>query len=461
MVNLIQQFASCCRAAGLRISTAEILDCLNQLQLIEVTNELQFRTTLRANFAKSMREVNHFDRLYHLFFHEMRVDAADMAQSTALAGQIRQLTDIIKKKPHDNPMFDAVVDFIAGNPLEFLKEMRRIQTASDSEIQPTRFNFGPLADRFNILMQITSTTSAIAQLLQDPSLEISGNLRNDLALHFMERLDAARSILLYEPRPGDKNTKKIKTYEQRLKELGERPFSSFTRPELDEMREAIDKLVRKLKNSVSRRFAVKHRGNLDVKKTIRSAARYGGVPVEIKYRNKPLRRSRIVTLCDVSGSVWAAARFMLNLLYSLQECFDKVNSFVFIDELTDVTDVFEHNEINDAIRFVLEEADVHYNAPTDYGVTLRHFQREYMDLLTKKTTLIIVGDGRSNYMHPEDAILGQMRERCRRVIWLNPEQEHLWGTGDSEIKAYMHHCHEVRQCGNVNQLIAFIEELVL
>ena len=357
MVNLIQQFASCCRAAGLRISTAEILDCLNQLQLIEVTNELQFRTTLRANFAKSMREVNHFDRLYHLFFHEMRVDAADMAQSTALAGQIRQLTDIIKKKPHDNPMFDAVVDFIAGNPLEFLKEMRRIQTASDSEIQPTRFNFGPLADRFNILMQITSTTSAIAQLLQDPSLEISGNLRNDLALHFMERLDAARSILLYEPRPGDKNTKKIKTYEQRLKELGERPFSSFTRPELDEMREAIDKLVRKLKNSVSRRFAVKHRGNLDVKKTIRSAARYGGVPVEIKYRNKPLRRSRIVTLCDVSGSVWAAARFMLNLLYSLQECFDKVNSFVFIDELTDVTDVFEHNEINDAIRFVLEEAE--------------------------------------------------------------------------------------------------------
>lgn len=92
---------------------------------------------------------------------------------------------------------------------------------------------------------------------------------------------------------------------------------------------------------------------------------------------------------------------------------------------------------------------------------MRHFQRDYMDLLTKKTTLIIVGDGRSNYMHPEDAILGQMRERCRRVIWLNPEPEQIWGTGDSEIKAYMHHCHEVRQCSNVNQLIAFIEELVL
>ena len=461
MVKLIQQFVSCCRAAGLRISTAEILDCLNQLRLIEVTNELEFRATLRANFAKSMREVNHFDRLYHLFFHEMRVDPADMTQSAALAFQIRQVTDVLKKKAHDNTMFDAVVDFISGNPLELLKEMRRIQTALDSDVQPTRFNLGPLADRINILIQITSTAAAIAQFLQDQSLDISSTARNDLASHFTERFNTARSILLYEPRPGDKNTKKVKAYEQRLKELGERPFSSFTRQELTEMREAIDKLVRKLKNNVSRRFAVKHRGNLDVKKTIRSAARYGGVPVEIKYRHKPLRRSKIVTLCDVSGSVWAAARFMLNLLYSLQECFDKVNSFVFIDDLTDVTAVFEHNEINEAIRFVLEEADVHYNAATDYGVTLRHFQRDYMDILTKKTTLIIVGDGRSNYMHPEDAILGQMRERCRRVVWLNPEPEQIWGTGDSEIKAYMHHCHEVRQCSNVNQLIAFIEGLVL
>ncbi|MEN6467971.1 MAG: VWA domain-containing protein, partial [Smithella sp.] len=82
-------------------------------------------------------------------------------------------------------------------------------------------------------------------------------------------------------------------------------------------------------------------------------------------------------------------------------------------------------------------------------------------LLTKKTTLIIVGDARSNYMHAEDASLGQMRDRCRRVIWLNPEPEHLWATGDSEIMAYKHHCHEVRPCRNLNHLVAFMEELVL
>jgi uncharacterized protein with von Willebrand factor type A (vWA) domain len=459
MVKLIQQFASCCRAAGLRISTSEVLDSLNQLQLINPTEEQQFRSLLRANFAKSMKDVQHFDRLYYLFFHEMRMDTADMKQAASYSDKIKKVAKFLKLMPHDNPVYDAVVDFLQGNPLALLREMRRIQT--EEEVTMLRFNLGPLGNRLNVMLQINKAANAARDLVAENYAKTDSAARRDLTAYFAARVDAARSILMYEPRPGDINTKKINMYEQRLKGLGEKSFSSFTREELEEMREAIDKLVRKLKNIVSRRFSVRNRGNLDVKKTLRASAKYNGVPLDIKYRRKTKRKSRIITLCDVSGSVWAAARFMLNLLYSLQDCFEKVNSFVFIDHLSEVTSIFEEHEINEAIRLVLETSDVHYDAPTDYGETLRNFKKDYMDLLTKKTTLIIVGDGRSNYMNPEDAILGQMRERCRRVIWLNPEQENLWGTGDSEIRSYMHHCHEVRQCRNVNQLFTFIEELVL
>jgi uncharacterized protein with von Willebrand factor type A (vWA) domain len=459
MVKLIQQFASCCRAAGLRISTSEVLDGLNQMQLIDPTDEQQFRSLLRANFAKSMKDVQHFDRLYYLFFHEMRMDTADMKQAASYSDKIKKVTKFLKQMPHDNPVYDAIVDFLQGNPLALLREMRRIQT--EEEVTMLRFNLGPLGNRLNVMLQINKAANAARDLVAENYAKTDLAARRDLTAYFAERVDAARSILMYEPRPGDISTKKINSYEQRLKGLGEKSFSSFTREELEEMREAIDKLVRKLKNIVSRRFSVRNRGNLDVKKTLRASAKYDGVPVDIKYRRKAKRKSRIITLCDVSGSVWAAARFMLNLLYSLQDCFDKVNSFVFIDHLSEVTSIFEEHDINEAIRLILEAADVHYDAPTDYGETLRNFKKDYMELLTKKTTLIIVGDGRSNYMNPEDAILGQMRERCRRVIWLNPEQETLWGTGDSEIRSYMHHCHEVRQCRNINQLFAFIEDLVL
>jgi uncharacterized protein with von Willebrand factor type A (vWA) domain len=459
MVKIIQQFVSCCRAAGMRVSTSEVLDSLNQMQLINPTDEQQFRSLLRANFAKSMRDVQHFDRLYHLFFHEMRMDTVDMKQAASHSDLIKKMASFLKQMPHDNPVYDAVVDFLQGNPLALLREMRRLQT--EEEVTMLRFNLGPLGNRLNVLLQINKAASAANALVEENYAKSNSDARRDLNAYFAERVATARSILMYEPRPGDVSTKKTKTDEQKFKGLGEKSFSSFTREELEEMREAIDKLVRKLKNIVSRRFSVRNRGNLDVKKTLRASAKYNGVPLDIKYRRKTKRKSRIVTLCDVSGSVWAAARFMLNLLYSLQDCFDKVNSFVFIDHLSEVTAIFEEHDINEAIRLILEESDVHYDAPTDYGETLRNFKKDYMDILTKKTTLIIVGDGRCNYMNPEDAILGQMRERCRRVIWLNPEQENLWGTGDSEIRSYMHHCHEVRQCRNVNQLFTFIEELVL
>ena len=459
MVKLVQQFVSCCRAAGMRISTSEVLDSLKQLHLIDPTDELQFRSLLCSNYAKSIKDVQHFDRLYHLFFHEMRMDTADIKQAASYSEQIAKAAETLKQMPHDNPIYEAIVDFLRGNPMALLREMRRIQT--EEEAVMLRFNLGPLGNRLNVMLQINQAASAAQALVEDNYAKTDSVAGRELAAYFEERVAAARSMLVYEPNQGDTGTRKTKTEEQRMRGLGEKSFSSFSREEVEEMREAIDKLVHKLKNIVSRRYAVRNRGGIDVKKTLRASAKYNGVPVEVKYRHRAKRKSRIVTLCDVSGSVWAAARFMLNLLYALQDCFDKVNSFVFIDQLSEVTSIFEEHEINEAIRLVLEKPDINYNASTDYGETLRNFKKDYMELLTKKTTLIIVGDGRTNYMNPEDAILGQMRERCRRVIWLNPEQENLWGSGDSEIMSYMPHCHEVRQCRNVNQLFTFIEELVL
>lgn len=443
----------------MRISTSEVLDSLNQMQLINPTDEQQFRSLLRSNLAKSMRDVQQFDRLYHLFFHEMRMDTTDIRQAADYSDQIQKAGALLKQMPHDNPIYDAVVDFLQGNPMAILREMRRIQTEEAPVM--LRFNLGPLGDRLNVMLQINKAAEAAKALVEDHYAKTDSVAGRELAAYFEERITTARSMLAHEPRPGESGTRKTKTEEQKLRGLGEKSFSSFTRAEIEEMRDAIDKLVRKLKNIVSRRYAIRNRGSIDVKKTLRASAKYNGVPVDIKYRRRAKRKSRIVTLCDVSGSVWAAARFMLNLLYALQDCFDKVNSFVFIDHLADVTSIFEENGINEAIRMVLEKPDINFSASTDYGETLRNFKKDHMDLLTKKTTLIIVGDGRTNYMNPEDSILGQMRERCRRVIWLNPEQENLWGSGDSEIHSYMPHCHEVRQCRNVNQLFTFIEELVL
>jgi uncharacterized protein with von Willebrand factor type A (vWA) domain len=460
MLDAILKFVSCCRAAGYRISTAEVLDCFQQLEFIDVLNEDEFRALLRANFAKSRRDQAQFDRLYYLYFHELR---GDLAGEDNLVDKADQVIGNLRQEAGEDQTQRAVIDFLSGDPFTFLDILRRIRAEGGEDNPSLRrgFNLGPLANRLQVMVNLNTVRNRVMQLLQDDPYRFGQTVQAELMRYFNDFLNNALSLLMREPRPHTDEERGYRNHEKHMAELGDRSFSSLSPRELEEVREVIDRMVRKLKDIVSRRYAANKRGILDVKKTLRRADRFQGLPVEIIYKKRPPKKGKIVTLCDISSSVWSAARFMLNILYSLQECFEKVNSYVFVAGLEEVTEILENEEINHAINKVLKELSLDYNAPTDYGETFRQFKRDHMDTLTKRTTLIIMGDGRTNYKHPEDRILEEMRERCKRVIWLNPEPENIWNTGDSEMYAYKAHCNELRQCRNLNQLISFIEELVL
>ena len=460
MVNLVLKFVSCARAAGLRISTSEVLDCLNQLELIDILDEPQFTAVLRANFAKSRREQHHFDRLYHLFFHELRQDES-IAYSDSLAAQIQEIFDNLPLEPNGNPGYQSVLDFLRGDPFQFLEQMRQALAGQEGQGSAMGANLGAMVRRLELMLQVNAFENAILDYFNAQRGIMNWEIRRDLIEHFKARIQSARRLIAQQRLQHDDGAAKKLSYRRHLDRLGEVHFASLTKKEVEEMREVIEQLVRKLKDTVSRRFASPQHGILDVKKTLRRSAKYQGIPLEIIFRNRPPRKAKIVALCDVSGSVWSAARFMLNMLYSLQECFTQVRSFVFVAGLDEVTRVFEDHEINQAIEKVLKEADIEYNAATDYGLTFRQFQKDYLDIVNKKTTFIIIGDGRTNYSNPEEHILDEIRERSRRVIWLNPETEQFWYTGDSEMRTYQAYCHEVRPCQNLNQLLDFITSLVL
>jgi len=460
MVDLILKFVSISRVAGLRISTSEVLDCLNQLKLVDILNEPQFAAVLRANFAKSRREQFHFDRLYELFFHELRQES-NIAHADPLSEQIRDVLQALFPQQNGNGAAQALLDFLGGDPLMFLERLQQGFVEGDGKGGGMGVNLGPMIQRLELMLQINALEDSLLRFLAEQRDRMHWETRRDLKELFEARLASARRLLSGQSRPFEDDRRAVGSYQQHLDRLGEVHFASLTKKEVEGMREVIEQLVRKLKDTASRRHAVKNRGTLDVKKTLRRAAGYQGIPMELFFRNRPPRKTKIVTLCDVSGSVWSAARFMLNMLYSLQECFTQVRSFVFVAGLDEVTKIFEDCEINQAIEKVLREADIEYNAATDYGLTLRQFKKHYMDILNKKTTLIIIGDGRTNYGNPEDQILQEMREKSRRVIWLNPETQYFWYTGDSEMRTYQACCDEVRPCQNLNQLLDFIKSLVL
>ncbi|MBF0101808.1 MAG: VWA domain-containing protein [Desulfobacterales bacterium] len=459
MIEVVQQFAACCRAAGLKVSTAEVLDCFRHIELIELVDEDQFRTALRTNFVKTRREQGKFDRLYHLFFHELRTEI-DIAHSSPLSEIVQNIMDQFPKNQMDSSQ-QAILEFVSGNPVQFLKKVQEIQTEGDPPVQAIRSNLGSLTRRLNLMLRMNAVQEMLFSFLTENQSQIAWETQQSLQTYVSRRLDNARKYLGEDAQMYQGGIDRVTSYEKHLNQLGDKPFSSLTPKEIEEMREVIAQLVRKLKDAVSLRYAKQDKGIIDVKQTLRQSVKYQGIPIKIIFRKRPPRKGKIVTLCDVSGSVWSAARFMLNMLYSLQECFTKVRSFVFVAELDEVTSIFETNEINQAIDKALKEAQISYHADTDYGAALRQFKRCYMDALNKKTTLIIIGDGRSNYGNPEEDILDEMREKCRRVVWLNPEPKAFWYSGDSEMRTYEGYCHQVRVCNNLNQLIDFINELVL
>lgn len=464
MIHLVLKFSEFCRASDLKVSTSEVLDCLSHMELVNVADETEFRTVLCANFVKTARDRSHFDTLYDIFFHDLSLDEEAMETDDRL-NQNKERADIVDALRRDDPgdgIDDSIIDFLEGNPLNFLEDLRQLHASEENMSKVVKSNLGGLSGRLEIMLQLNRAHNRIIQFMNEGSSGSGeGQYGSGTGNYFIRRIDAARRMLSEEKKPENTGIKHVKSTTETGTGLGNKFFSSLTPAEVEDMRDVVEQLVRKLKDIVTRRWADQSSGILDVKKTLRKASRYNGVPIDLTYKKKPPRKGKIVTLCDISGSVWSAARFMLNMLYSMHECFSKVRTFVFVSRLAEATDIFDGNDINDAIEKVMSGIDLDYNALTDYGETFHEFRKSYLHILDRKTTLIVVGDGRSNYFNPGERALEEMREKCRRVIWLNPEPEKFWSYGDSEMSTYMAYCHEVRPCQNLNQLSNFIQELVL
>lgn len=486
--GLILEFAACCRANAMRISTAEVLDCLTQFSLVPSLDEETFHTILRTNFSKSRREQGEFERLYRLFFKEMKrglvpektasegpegpVGEESREEREALDRFMAQVLKMPEEKgpnqdqvkgPNQNGDLDLdLAELMSGNPRLFIERVRQIHDQESVAAQAVKSNLGQLTGRLEIMLAVDRMRKRVARFTGGPDARVeAGGMTPERTRELAgRRLDRAMAFLSEDPRPDNPGLKTAGESEQYFSGVGDIPFANLTGDELGRVREIMDLWVKKLKEMSTLRFSASRKGGVDIRKTISRSGRTLGVPVEIVRRNRPPKKARIVTLCDVSGSVWSSARFMLSLLYSLQTCFARVKSFVFIDRPVEMTRVFEAHGANAAIQRTLKDPRINYSARTDYGLTFQEFRDRHISELDKKTTLIIMGDGRSNYLNPREPVLEVLRERCRRLVWLNPEQQQFWGTGDSEMRRYRHYCNEARPCGNLNQLIDFIQELI-
>jgi len=197
-----------------------------------------------------------------------------------------------------------------------------------------------------------------------------------------------------------------------------------------------------------------------VRRTMRASLETGGVPVVLKYRPRRPRRPEIYVLCDVSTSVTSASVFFLSVLHALHDSFRKMRSFVFIERISEVTDVFEKERdfkaVSEAIARDAGVADI--SGYTDYGRVWKEFRGLVEDDLHPRATVIVLGDARTNGRDPRADVFATISEKAGRTFWLNPEPRLYWNYGDSVISAYEPWC-EAFECWTTGQLEDFVKAL--
>ena len=219
----------------------------------------------------------------------------------------------------------------------------------------------------------------------------------------------------------------------------------------------VRRMARRLVVAYSRRRKVFRRGQLHVPRTVRRNMKYDDAIFDLYWKSRKAERPKVFAICDVSGSVANYAGFMLLLLYSLTEVLPKVRSFAFSSELGEVSQLFASNRIDEAMALALR---LYGGGSTDYAQAFTTFRELCLADIDKRSTVIVLGDGRNNNADARSDILKEIHDRCRHLIWLNPEPRSIWNTGDSEMRYLSPYCHQVEECGTLSQLERVVSRLL-
>lgn len=231
--------------------------------------------------------------------------------------------------------------------------------------------------------------------------------------------------------------------------------------QLRQMRRVVAPLARTLATRLAARRRRSRAGQIDLRKTLRKSMSTGGVPIDVVLRKPRPARPELVVLCDVSGSVAGFSHFTLLLVHALRQQFSRVRVFAFIDTTDDVTHLFGPDaDLAVAVQRITREAGVYTrDGHSDYGNAFVSFIENFPNVLSPRSSLLVLGDGRTNYRAPAADILQHMVTASRHAHWLNPEPKHLWGSGDSAVPRYTDVI-TMHECRSAKQLAAVIDQLL-
>jgi uncharacterized protein with von Willebrand factor type A (vWA) domain len=458
------EFARLLRQNGVRVSPAEEVDAVSALSLVGVDERAGVKAALAATLVKRAADVPTFDALFELHFSGMGrvLAAAERSLVTALqeAGLLEgdELAMVIQRLAAAAAGMGPLGRLaVAGEPGALLRLLRAASLQLDfSLLSAARGDFAArrLLEAAGGATLDQDREAALAALrgagLGAAGLDVlSGALRD--AFRGVEEAASAwarAELAARRPPPAP----------DALPAPGAAPPSPA---EAARIEAAVRQLARRLKARLRRRDRRRARGPLAVRRTLRRNLGLGGFPAQLLFRRRRPERPDLVVLCDVSESMRHVTRLMLLFLETLQAEARRVRTFVFVDQVGELTgQLGPGRAAGRAVELSVAARVIPLTGNSAYGRVLRAFVRDHLDAVTRRTTLVVIGDGRTNYAPPEAWALAELRRRARRVLWICPEPRARWGQGDSEMARYAVHCDRVATVERLADLEGLAEALV-
>jgi uncharacterized protein with von Willebrand factor type A (vWA) domain len=452
------------RREGVAIGTSELMDGFAALREVGWTEPVVFKEALASTLAKSPEDRRVFDLVFERFMFRAAEEQAmrhgvrergeedgegDGEPGDAGAGRMDGEGEGAEQLDLD-ALRELVEQAIRDGDESAMRDLARLAIAAFGRRGQGSGVLGVDVQRIRRALGLRS--SGDPQRLRGPGEQERPPLTRDQIRRFeqllrreLERGQIERDQQLPPSRP--------------LNEL-DRALPSGPLQDLAAVHRVVAQLKRRLATQGHEARGHQRHAHVDVRRTMRASLQTGGVPVELKFRPKRPRRPEIYVLCDVSTSVTSASVFFLSVLHALHDAFRKMRSFVFVERISEVTDVFERERsfkaVSDAISKDAGVADV--SGYTDYGRVWREFLELVVDDLHPRATVIVLGDARTNGRDPRADLFAGVAAKAGRTFWLNPEPRLYWNYGDSVIAAYERHC-EAYECWTTKQLEDFVRAL--
>ncbi|MCG7594514.1 VWA domain-containing protein [Mycobacterium sp. PSTR-4-N] len=493
MEATLHRFVRLLRLGGVRVSIPEATDAMRcAAQPGVLSSRAVLRTALRVALIKDERDGPVFDEIFDAFFHLVRVgdDASGHGHSHAHddlvdTGELESFT--LSEQPSDTPEQghehgkpSSIRDYFKQEDLAQRYNMHQEANKIDLAALTDEIAFSDQArtgadDAYRVQLSTdrlsgaptVGTLSTSAGTPVDAELTIAqqeallGWLDGEFGTQDGDQGDAAAmrrrlaGVLENLPQALRRHLEALLALETAIVETRERREARVDRigeAERADLEDSLRRLARTLHGALTHRRRIAAAGRVDSGQTMRRNMRFDGVPFMPVTVRRAEDRPRLVVLADVSLSVRATSRFTLSLVHGLQDLFTQVRSFVFVADIAETTELFRELPDDRALGQIFGGDVVDTAANSDYGAVFGEFLAEHSSAVTRRTTVLVLGDGRTNGRDPNLAAFEEITRRARETVWLTPEPRYSWGLGSCDLPRYAEFCDRVRVVADLTGL---------